>query len=136
MLLEFGLLDIGLLACLVQRALDRGAEWRDKSTPSWRDDMPTLLRLLTVLIVLGCIGLAGMVALTIMVDPGEKDVTIRIPTRELAPTIDHSDPLNLNDLPAPVNVAPKESSAEPSVATSDPAGDESGVETVEVGGAE
>ena len=48
-----------------------------------------------------------MIALTVMVDPGEKDVTIKIPARELAPTDDQSDPLDVNDLPAPVNVAPK-----------------------------
>ena len=115
--------------------------------------MPTLIRLLIVLIVLGGLGLAGMVALTVMVDPGEKDITIKIPAREL---VAPSSALDLNDLPAPVNVAPKDdgsasasgaSSAVPqisavtsaasdltSIDTSDSAASESGVKTVDNAG--
>jgi len=96
--------------------------------------MPTLLRFLVVLIVLGGLGFAGMIALTVMVDPGEKDITIRIPARDL---VAPSAPLDLNNLPAPVNVAPKESSeASSSVApidTNDPESSESGVKTVDTG---
>jgi len=99
--------------------------------------MPTLIRLFIVLIVLGGLGFAGMIALTIMVDPGEKDITIKIPSRELvAPAA----PLDGNNLPAPVNIAPKESSEASSqsstVDTSDPESSESGVKTVDDAGTE
>ena len=43
--------------------------------------MPTLIRLFLVLAVLAGLGFAGMFALTVMVDPGEKDITIKIPAR-------------------------------------------------------
>jgi hypothetical protein len=97
--------------------------------------MPTLLRFLVVLIVLGGLGLAGMIALTVMVDPGEKDITIRIPARDL---VAPSAPLDLNNLPAPVNVAPRESSEPPSASvppidTADPEASASGVKTVDTG---
>jgi hypothetical protein len=97
--------------------------------------MPTLLRFLVVLIVLGGLGFAGMIALTVMVDPGEKDITIRIPARDL---VAPSTPLDLNNLPAPVNVAPRESSeassaSVPPIDTADPGSSESGVNTVDTG---
>ena len=99
--------------------------------------MPTLIRLLVVLIILGGLGLAGMFALTIMVDPGEKDITIKIPARELVANSPSSGPLDVNNLPAPVNVAPKDepssgaSSSMLAVDTSDPEQDDSGVKTVD-----
>ena len=109
--------------------------------------MPTLIRLFIVLLVLAGLAFAGMIALTIMVDPGEKDITIKIPPRELAPP---SVPLDVNNLPAPVHVAPKDSSAsssasgapassassaasEASIDTSDSEASESGVKTVDTG---
>lgn len=97
--------------------------------------MPTLLRFLVVLIVLGGLGFAGMIALTVMVDPGEKDITIRIPARDL---VAPSAPLDLNNLPAPVNVAPRASSeaaraSVPPIDTSDPELSEFGVKTVDTG---
>ena len=113
--------------------------------------MPTLIRLFIVLLVLAGLAFAGMIALTIMVDPGEKDVTIKIPPREL---VAPSAPIDVNNLPAPVNVAPKDSSAEssasgassasstpassapvsePSIDTSDSEASESGVKTVDTG---
>ena len=109
--------------------------------------MPTLIRLLVVLIILGGLGLAGMFALTIMVDPGEKDITIKIPARELVANSPSSGPLDVNNLPAPVNVAPKDqpssgassaassdaSSATISIDTSDPEQNNSGVKTVDTG---
>ena len=70
--------------------------------------MPTLIRLLIVLLVLSGLVFAGMIALTVMVDPGEKDITIKIPARELVPP---SQPIDVNNLPAPVNVAPKDESS-------------------------
>jgi hypothetical protein len=45
--------------------------------------MPTLIRLFVVLLVLGGLALGGMFGLTVFVKPREKDVTIRIPSREL-----------------------------------------------------
>lgn len=45
--------------------------------------MPTLIRLLVVLLILGGLAYGGMVALVAVVSPREKDVTIRIPAREL-----------------------------------------------------
>lgn len=45
--------------------------------------MPTLIRLFVVLLVLGGLALGGMFGLTVFVKPREKDVTIRIPAREL-----------------------------------------------------
>ena len=109
--------------------------------------MPTLIRLLVALVILGGLGLAGMFALTVMVDPGEKDITIKIPARDLvAAGGASSGPLDINNLPAPVNVAPKDqpsgassgassdgSSAELSIDTSDPEENDSGVKTVDTG---
>lgn len=98
--------------------------------------MPTLIRLLVVVIILGGLGLAGMFALTVMVDPGEKDITIKIPARDLMPP---SQPLDINALPAPVNVAPKDDSSAsvvasmPSIDTTDPEESDSGVKTVDTG---
>ena len=97
--------------------------------------MPSLIRLLVVLVVLAIFGFAGMIALTIMVNPPEKDITIKIPTRDLvAPSL----PVDLNNLPPPVNVAPKDessavSSSMPSIDTSDSEASESGVKTVDTG---
>ncbi len=91
--------------------------------------MPTLIRLFIVLVVLAGLGFGGMVALTLMVDPGEKDITIRIPARELVPPA-NSGVIDLDNLPAPVNVVPRASSAEPPVET------EGEVETVEPPGIE
>jgi hypothetical protein len=54
--------------------------------------MPTLIRLIVVLLVLGGIAYAGIVALVATVEPTEKDVTIRIPARDLVPTPER-DPL-------------------------------------------
>jgi len=92
--------------------------------------MPTLIRLVIVLAILAGLGFAGMVALTAMVDPGEKEVTVRIPARELVPPA-ASDSIDLDDLPAPVNVVPREESAPPPAA----AGDD-GVQTIEAPGTE
>lgn len=102
--------------------------------------MPTLIRLFLVLAFLGGLGFAGMIALTVMVDPGEKDVVIKIPARELvAADGGPNETIDLNDLPAPVNVAPRASSesAEPPPSEEAAAGGESsGVETVVAPGRE
>ena len=98
--------------------------------------MPTLIRLFLVLAVLAGLGFAGMFALTVLVNPGEKDITIKIPPRELVPA-DNSDIIDVNDLPAPVNVVSRASSEEPSSSEEAPADESgSGVETVEAPGTE
>ena len=48
--------------------------------------MPTLIRLLIALVFLGGLGFAGLYALTVIVDPGQKQVTVKIPQRELVLT--------------------------------------------------
>lgn len=91
--------------------------------------MPTLIRLLLMLLVLAGLVFAGMIALAVFVDPGERDITVRIPARELTPA---NQPLDLNDLPAPVNVAPRvESSASSSSSSAEP--DENGITTLSQG---
>ena len=99
--------------------------------------MPTLIRLFLVLVVLAGLGFAGMFALTMFVDPGEKDITIKIPARELIPA-EGPEIIDVNDLPAPVNVAPRASSEEPSSSSEEaaPESDQSQIETVEAPGTE
>ena len=48
--------------------------------------MPTLIRLVLALVFLGILGVAGMFALTIFVTPGQKQITVKIPQRELVLT--------------------------------------------------
>ena len=48
--------------------------------------MPTLIRLLIALVFLGGLGFAGLYVLTLVVDPGQKDMTIKIPQRDLVLT--------------------------------------------------
>ena len=102
--------------------------------------MPTLIRLFLFLIFIAGLGFAGMLALTVMVDPGEKDITIKIPARELTPA---SQLIDLDNLPAPVNIAPKDASsasaapsANASIDLTDSGASASGVKTVDVGGSE
>lgn len=45
--------------------------------------MPTLIRLLVILLVLAGLGYGAMFGLVAVVTPKQKDVTIRIPPREL-----------------------------------------------------
>lgn len=45
--------------------------------------MPTLIRLVVILLVLVGLAYGAMFGLVAMVEPGEKDVTIRIPARDL-----------------------------------------------------
>jgi hypothetical protein len=47
--------------------------------------MPTLIRLFIILLVLAGLVFGGMVGLVAMVHPNEKEVTIRIPARDLVP---------------------------------------------------
>lgn len=45
--------------------------------------MPSLLRFLIVLLFLGGLVFGAMVALPIFVEPAQKDVTVKIPARDL-----------------------------------------------------
>jgi hypothetical protein len=69
--------------------------------------MPTLIRLLVFLVFLGGLAFVGMFALTAMVEPGEKEIRVRIPARDLMETTEGGDPLSLRDqLPAPMVTEP------------------------------
>ena len=54
--------------------------------------MPTLIRLIVILLVLVGLGYGAMFALVAMVQPRDKNVTIRIPARDLMPSTQR-DPL-------------------------------------------
>lgn len=45
--------------------------------------MPTLIRLIVALLFLVGLAYGGMFALTVMVDPGEKEITVKVPARDL-----------------------------------------------------
>lgn len=45
--------------------------------------MPTLIRFIIVLLFLGGLAYGAMFALTVFVEPRDKDVTIRVPARDL-----------------------------------------------------
>jgi hypothetical protein len=47
--------------------------------------MPTLFRFLFVLAVIGGVIYGGMLALVYLVEPSERDVTVRIPSERLNP---------------------------------------------------
>ena len=110
--------------------------------------MPTLIRFFIVLLVLAGIVLAGMVALAMFVQPGQKEVRVRIPATQFGvePT---DDPLGLRTpvqpLPGATTTAapPAEAAAEPTAPAAEPAEvatetpaegevDESGVRTVDI----
>ena len=97
--------------------------------------MPTLIRLIVILLVLVGIGYGAMFALTVFVEPRDKEVTIRIPARELLPQTQR-DPLVRREIdttrsatPAPA-AAPADTEAPP--APSEPTG-EDGVVTRQQG---
>lgn len=45
--------------------------------------MPSLIRFLIVLLFLAGLGYGAMFALTVFVEPREKEVTVRVPARDL-----------------------------------------------------
>ncbi|MCB9994727.1 MAG: histidine kinase [Hyphomicrobiaceae bacterium] len=45
--------------------------------------MPSLIRFLVVLLFLGILAFAGMLALVALVEPREKDVTVKVPTQAI-----------------------------------------------------
>ena len=82
--------------------------------------MPTLIRLLVILLVLAGIAVGAMFALVATVTPRDKQVTIRIPSRDLVPAQER-DPLVRREIdttrPAETPAAP----AEPAVPADTPA---------------
>ena len=77
--------------------------------------MPTLIRLLIVLLFLGALGYGGLYALSVLVEPGEKTVTMRIPARDLMakPAPSAPSPDGTFDLGAPAQPAAKAPASEP-----------------------
>lgn len=112
--------------------------------------MPTLIRLVVFLLILVGLAYGAMFGLVAMVEPGEKEVTVRIPTRELvaaperapvvrreidttraapvepaapnAPAADEADPLPGSGQPLPAPSTPAEADGE--VVTVPPPGQE------------
>lgn len=72
--------------------------------------MPTLIRLIVVLLVLVGLAFGGMVALVAMVTPREKQVTVRIPARELVPSAER-DPLVRREIDTTREAQPAETPA-------------------------
>lgn len=92
--------------------------------------MPTLIRLFIFLLVLVGLGYGAMFALVAMVRPNEKEVTVRIPARDLVPSAAR-DPLVQREIdttrtpespppadPAPAAVAPAADAPAPQTPTS------------------
>ncbi|MHB1110380.1 MAG: hypothetical protein ACYCZU_08715 [Devosia sp.] len=77
--------------------------------------MPTLIRFVVILLVLVGLAYGGMFALVAVVDPGEKEITVRIPTRDLIAAPEREplvrreiDTSRTADSPPPVDGAPAE----------------------------
>ena len=75
--------------------------------------MPTLIRLIVILLVLVGLAYGGMYALVAAVDPGEKEITVRIPTRDLIAAPEREplvrreiDTSRTADSPPPADAAP------------------------------
>jgi len=81
--------------------------------------MPTLIRLLVILLVLVGIAFGAMVALVATVTPRDKQVTIRIPARDLVPSPDR-DPLVRREIDTSRS-APVQAPTPPAVAADPPA---------------
>lgn len=103
--------------------------------------MPTLIRLLVVLLVLAGIVFGAMFALVATVNPRDKQVTIRIPARELVPSA-ANDPLVRREIDtsrpttpvaAPAAETPAVPAAAPADAPADNGENQGDVVTVEQG---
>jgi hypothetical protein len=77
--------------------------------------MPTLIRLVILLLFLAALAFAGMFALVAFVDPTQKEVTVRIPTRDLLGGGEPALPGVQSQLPAPSqqSSAPAEPAEQP-----------------------
>lgn len=90
--------------------------------------MPTLIRLVIVLLVLGGLAYGAMFALIAFVEPNDKEVTIRIPARDLMQSQER-DPLVLREIdtgrsadpPPPEEAAPTDDAAPADAAPDDAA---------------
>lgn len=96
--------------------------------------MPTLIRLVVLLLVLAGLAYGAMFALVALVDPAEKQVTIRIPARNLVPPPER-DPLVRREIdtgrPVEPAATPRQETDAPAV---EPQGsDEDGVVTLSPG---
>lgn len=80
--------------------------------------MPTLIRLIVILLVLVGLGYGAMFALVAFVTPRDKDVTVRIPARDLLPSTQR-DPLVRREIDT--TRAPAAPAAEPAPAVEEPA---------------
>jgi hypothetical protein len=87
--------------------------------------MPTLIRLLVLLLVLVGIAYGAMFALVALVDPSEKEVSIRIPSRNLLPAPER-DPLVRREIDTSRPV-------EPTAAEPGPAAEEDAAATIPPG---
>ena len=74
--------------------------------------MPTLIRLVVILLVLVGLAYGGMFALVAFVEPKEKEVTVRIPARDLLPAPER-DPLVLREIDTSRPVEPAAASEAP-----------------------
>lgn len=99
--------------------------------------MPTLIRLLVLLLILGGLAYGAMFALVMTVEPPDKQVTIRIPTRDLVPR-PNRDPLVRREIDT-TRTAPTtpEPTVEPAVDSEVPppteSADQDGVVTLQPG---
>ncbi len=77
--------------------------------------MPTLIRLLVLLLIIAGLVFGAMVALAMFVDPGQREVRVRIPARDLGVQQQTTDPLGLRPAPAvpPVQPAQPAPAAQP-----------------------
>jgi len=99
--------------------------------------MPTLIRLIVVLLVLAGIAFGAMFALVATVTPRDKQVTIRIPARDLVPSATN-DPLVRREIDTsrpttPVEAPAAETPATPVEAPADNGENQGDVVTVEQG---
>ena len=84
--------------------------------------MPTLIRLVVILLVLAGLAYGAMFALVVFVTPNEKEVTVRIPARDLVPA-PQRDPLVLRQIDTSRTASPPP--AEPAPAAEAPAAEAS-----------
>jgi hypothetical protein len=99
--------------------------------------MPTLIRLIVVLLVLAGLAFGAMFALVATVTPRDKQVTVRIPARDLVPSATN-DPLVRREIDTsrpttPVEAAPVEPVAPPAEAPTETGENQGDVVTVEQG---
>ncbi|RYE72259.1 MAG: hypothetical protein EOP19_30785 [Hyphomicrobiales bacterium] len=105
--------------------------------------MPTLIRLVVILLVLAGLAYGAMFGLVAMVDPGEKDVTVRIPARDLiasperAPVVRREiDTTRVAPAAEPAGAAPTPGTGEPLPAPAAPPAEDGTVVTVAPRGVE